>query len=94
MVDFTPGTDNEQGSSSRRLNPRLARLIGVLIVAGAVAVLVVQNSRRVTLRFWFVNGHVGLIWIIVVCLAVGGAFGFLVGRRGRVRRRRRRTTSD
>jgi uncharacterized integral membrane protein len=94
MVDFPAGTDNEQGPSSRRLNPRLARLIGVLILIGAVAVLVIQNSRRVTLRFWFVSGHVGLIWIMVVCLALGGSFGYLVGRRGRVRRRRRRTPSD
>jgi uncharacterized integral membrane protein len=94
MVDFPAGTENEQGSSGRHLNPRLARLVAILILVGAVAVLVVQNSRRVTLRFLFVTGHVGLIWIIVVCLVVGGVIGYLVGRRRRVRRRRRRPATD
>jgi uncharacterized integral membrane protein len=56
----------------------------------AVVVFVVQNSQRVTVRFWFVTGHARLIWVIVVCLAVAGAAGYTVGRRGRRRRRRHR----
>jgi uncharacterized integral membrane protein len=60
----------------------------------AVVVLVVQNSQRVRLRFWFVTGHVRLIWVIVVCLVVAGAAGYVVGRRGRRRRRRRRRQPD
>jgi uncharacterized integral membrane protein len=65
-----------------------------VVVAGAVVVLVVQNSQRVTIRFWFITGHVRLIWVIVVCLVVAGAVGFVAGRRGRRRRRRRRPSSD
>jgi uncharacterized integral membrane protein len=94
MVDSPPGALNEQPSPGRRLNPRAARLVGVAVVAAAVVILVVQNSQRVSLRFLFVTGHVPLIWVMVVCLAVAGAFGFLVGRRGRVRRRRLRRRSS
>jgi uncharacterized integral membrane protein len=61
----------------------------VLVLVGALVVLVVQNSRRVSIRFLFITGHVGLIWVIVFCLVVGGAVGFVAGRRSRRRRRRR-----
>jgi uncharacterized integral membrane protein len=94
MVDFPAGAVPEQPASGRRRDPRRARAIGALIVAAAVVVLVVQNSQRVTVRFWFFTSHVRLIWVIVVCLAVAGGFGFLVGRRGRRRGRRRRSASD
>jgi uncharacterized integral membrane protein len=94
MVDSPPGAGPERPSTGRRLNPRAARTLGVVVVAGAVVVLVVQNSQRVTIRFWFITGHVRLIWVIVVCLVVAGAVGFVAGRRGRRRRRRRRPSSD
>jgi uncharacterized integral membrane protein len=95
MVDSPVGAVNEQPSRRRRRpNPRAARLLGVVVLAAILIVLIVQNSQQVTLRFWFVTGHVRLIWVIVVCVVVAGAVGYLVGRRGRVRRRRRRSASE
>jgi uncharacterized integral membrane protein len=93
MVDFPAGVVDEDPGRRRGPNPRLARLVGLLILIAIVVVLVVQNSQRVTLRFWFITTHVRLIWVIVVCLVVAGALGFVVGRRSR-RRRRRRDSSD
>jgi uncharacterized integral membrane protein len=61
-----------------------------LAVVAALVAFVVQNSQRVTVRFWFVTGHVRLIWVIVVCAVGAGAVGFVLGHRGRRRRRRRR----
>ncbi len=96
VADFPVGAADEQPSPGRRLNRRAARGLGAVVVVAALVVLIVQNSQRVTLRFWFISGRVRLIWVIVVCLAVAGAFGYLAGRRGRIRRRRRRrrSTSD
>ena len=82
MADLTAGAGPERPSPGRRRNPQGARVLAALAVAGAVVVLVVQNSQPVTVRFWFFTGHVRLIWVIVVCLVVAGTFGFLVGRRG------------
>lgn len=88
MVDAPEDFAQEQPTRGRRLNPRATRLLALLIVAGVVVALVIQNSQRVTLRFLFITGHVGLIWVLLVCLVIGAAFGFVAGRR--VRRRQRR----
>ena len=72
----------------------MARTVSLLIVIGVVVALVVQNSQQVTIRFLFITGHVRLIWVLVVCLVVGGAVGFVAGRRSRRRRRRRSATPD
>jgi uncharacterized integral membrane protein len=92
MVDAPVGA-GEQPTRARRLNPRATRLLALLIVAGVVVALVIQNSQRVTIRFLFITGHVRLIWVLLVTLVVGAAFGFVSGRRVR-RRRRRRSGSD
>jgi uncharacterized integral membrane protein len=93
MVDGPEDYGPEQPSPARRLNPRAARLLALLIVAGVVVALVIQNRQRVTLRFLFITGHVGLIWVLLVCLVIGAAFGFVSGRRVRRRRRRRSAAS-
>ena len=88
MVDSPAGAEQQRPSKGRRLSPRAARTLGVVVVAGAIVALVVQNSQRVTIRLWFITGHVRLIWVIVVCsCVVAGAGGYVAGRRGRRRRR-------
>ena len=94
MVDAPEDLGPEQPTSGRRLNPRAARLLALLIVAGVVVALVIQNSQQVTLRFLFITGHVRLIWVLLVSVVVGAAFGFVSGRRVRRRRRRRSAASD
>jgi uncharacterized integral membrane protein len=72
MAEFADSTEGtEARPSSRRRNRRAARSLGVLILVAIVAVFVIQNSQRVTVRFWFVTGHAPLIWVIIVCLAWG-----------------------
>jgi uncharacterized integral membrane protein len=93
MVDAPEDLGPEQPTRSRRLNPRATRLLALLIVVGVVVALVIQNSQSVTIRFLFVTGHVRLIWVLIVSLVVGVAFGFVSGRRVR-RRRRRRSAAD
>ncbi|HVC71998.1 MAG TPA: LapA family protein [Acidimicrobiales bacterium] len=94
MVDTPDGATGPDGGPVRRRGPGGARVVAALVLVGAVVVLVVQNSQRVSLRFWFITGHVRLIWVIAVSLVIGGGFGLLLSGRGRRRRRRRRVASD
>jgi UDP-N-acetylmuramyl pentapeptide phosphotransferase/UDP-N-acetylglucosamine-1-phosphate transferase len=94
MVDAPGAGGPPERPSTRGLDPRVARALGLLIVIGVVVAVVVQNSQRVTIRFLFITGHVQLIWVLVVCLVVAGAVGFVAGRRGRRRRRRRSSMPD
>ncbi|HEY5251640.1 MAG TPA: LapA family protein [Acidimicrobiales bacterium] len=92
MVDAPEGYGPEKTTSGRRLNPRATRLLALVVVAGLVVALVIQNSQQVTIRFLFITGHLALIWVLVACLVIGAAFGFVSGRR--VRRRRRRSAAS
>lgn len=94
MADVLGSDGGQERPSRRRLNPRLGRTLSLLIVIGVVVALVVQNSQQVTIRFLFISGRLRLIWVLVACLLVGGAVGFVAGRRSRRRRRRRSSTSD
>jgi uncharacterized integral membrane protein len=80
--------ENPSEDRPRRRNPARARIVALLVIAAIAVVLVFQNSQRVTLRFWFVTGHVRLIWLVVVALVVGAVFGFVAGHRGGRRHRR------
>jgi uncharacterized integral membrane protein len=92
MKDTPGGAARADEQPVRRRNPVGARAVAALVIVGAVVILVVQNSQRVTLRFWFITGHVRLIWVIVVSVVVGGALGLLLG--GHRRRRRRRQAAS
>ncbi len=83
----------QQAPRVRRRRPLNPRAVGAVVVAAVVVVFVIQNSQTVAVRFWFVTGHVRLIWLIVVCLMVAGAGGFVLGRRVRRRQRRRAAKS-
>ena len=89
-----PGGAAGSEERSVRRRPAPARVVAAAVIVGAIVILVFQNSQKVTLRFWFITGHVRLIWVIVVSAVVGGAFGLLLSGRGLRRRRRRRAGSD
>jgi uncharacterized integral membrane protein len=65
----------------------------VLVVIAIAAVFVIENAQTVKVRWWFVTGHVRLLWIMVVCLVIGAVGEALVRRvvRSRLRARRQRS---
>lgn len=75
-------------AADRRRRRRIARSAGGLAVLVAVVAFVVENSRSVRVKFWFFTAHPRLIWVVVVSLAVGALFGYVVGHPGRRRRRK------
>jgi uncharacterized integral membrane protein len=94
MAEKPGGVAGPDERPARRRGPVGARAVVALVLAAAVVVVVFQNSQRVTLRFWFITGHVRLIWVMAVCLVIGGALGLLLSGRGRRRRRRRRAGAE
>ena len=69
----------------RRRRKRIVRagffgLVGLLLI-----IFVVQNSQHVPVRFWGFHSQPRVIWLIVGCLAIGGAVGYFIGRPGRRR---------
>jgi uncharacterized integral membrane protein len=74
-------------SSRRERSP--ARVIAALVVVAVVVVFVIENHENVKLRFWFVTGHVHLVWLMLVCVVLGGLAEFMVRRVVRMRVRSR-----
>ena len=89
MADL-PAEEVSQHELQRRRQRRLARAVGLVVVAVFVVWFVVDNSQPVKVRFWFVTAHPRLIWVVLVCLVAGALFGFLLGRERRRRRAGRR----
>lgn len=83
-----PDAAPERTGPERNRGRRRARMFVGLAVVVLAVVFVVQNSQKVTVRWWFVTAHVRLIWVIGACLVVAGVFGYVLGR-GRSRRRRK-----
>lgn len=79
-------SEPEQHGPSRRRWLLWAAL--VLLLAYAVA-FVIENDKRVNVHFVFATASVSLIWLILLCFALGALGGILVLRLERRRRRRR-----
>jgi len=71
------------------LRPRRAADFGLIGLGAAVILLVwfaVANSTDVTISFWGFQGHTKVITVIVLCAALGGVVGFVLGRRTKKRK--------
>ncbi|MFZ0665244.1 MAG: LapA family protein [Acidimicrobiales bacterium] len=69
---------------------QIARLVGLIALAGIVAAFVVQNSQTVSVHFWFLSRRPPLIFVILGCIVIGVLVGYVAGvRRGRSTPRRR-----
>ncbi|MGH2689616.1 MAG: LapA family protein [Actinomycetota bacterium] len=55
-----------------------AGLVGLLLVV--LIVFVLQNAHPVRVNLVFVETDARLIWVIVICAALGGVVGYLLGK--------------
>jgi uncharacterized integral membrane protein len=78
-------TDHE--GSQARLYARL--IVLALLVAYAIA-FVLENGKHVSVHFVFTTTQVSLVWLILLCFAIGLLVGVLAVQLDRRRRRRRR----
>ena len=84
MTDSAPKRPvDETELARRRRRRRLLRAGGVAAVGLLVLIFVLDNAQSVEVRFWGAHSHPRLIWVIVACLLIGFAVGYLVGHPGR-----------
>jgi uncharacterized integral membrane protein len=89
------GTSRWQGLARRLLDDirsgpdqrRYAALAIVSVVVLYVVGLIVANSHKVRISFVLGSASISLLWLIILCVALGGVLGWIV--RGRVERRER-----
>jgi uncharacterized integral membrane protein len=74
---------------SRGSNRDVARLIGLVALAGVVTSFIVQNSQNVSVHLWFLSRREPLIFIVLGCFIIGGLIGYVAGRRRGARKVRR-----
>ncbi len=84
-----PPEESPEKKSRGGSNRDVARLVGLVAVAGAVAAFVVQNSQNVSVHFWFFSRHEPLIFVVLGCIIIGGLLGYVAGRRRGARKVRR-----
>jgi uncharacterized integral membrane protein len=71
----------------------LGRIIILLAFAAAAAVFLVENTRRVSLRFASFDFHPRIRWMLLGTFAVGIVFGYVFGRARRKSRRAKQGSS-
>jgi uncharacterized integral membrane protein len=85
---------DEMELARRRRRKRLVRA-GVIGLLGLLLIIfVIQNSQHVPVRFWGFHSQPRVIWLIVGCLAIGGAVGYFIGRPGRRRTKKSARTKQ
>ncbi len=83
-----------EGTGQRGLYVRLVIL--ALIVAYATA-FIIENATATKVRFVFADAHVSLVWLMLLCLVIGVAWGLALPglyRRSRRRRQERAQARD
>ncbi len=88
-LPVVPPEQSPEKKSRRGSSRDVARLVGLVAVAGAVAAFVVQNSQNVSVHFWFFSRHEPLIFVVIGCMVVGALVGYVAGRRRGARKVRR-----
>jgi uncharacterized integral membrane protein len=70
--------------------PKLYGRLILIILLGAWAIaFVLENRHKVSVHFVLGTARVSLVWVILLCLAVGFVLGILLSQLERRRRRRR-----
>jgi uncharacterized integral membrane protein len=92
--DAAAAAPNGEGAEERETGiwqwqPRLyARLVLLLVTIAYVVAFVLENRKRVKVRFVFGSSRVSLIWLILLSLALGVLAGVLLSQLYRRRHRR------
>ena len=65
-----------------------ARLVALAIVVAYVIAFILENGRHVTVHFVLTTTSVSLVWLLLLCLALGAIGGILLAQLDRRRRRK------
>jgi uncharacterized integral membrane protein len=65
-----------------------ARLIVLAVVVAYAIAFILENGKHVTVHFVITTTRVSLVWLVLLCLALGAVGGILLAQLDRRRRRR------
>jgi uncharacterized integral membrane protein len=88
------GSHTELKPNSGRPKRSLPRAVATLVVLAIAVTFVVQNRQAISVRLWFVTGHVSLLWLLFACIVLGGLVELAISRAIRLRWRSRRRRSS
>jgi uncharacterized integral membrane protein len=72
--------------------PRLWLIVaGLALIVAYIVAFIAENNKNVTIRFVFLSAHTSVIWVILLCLAIGVVAGLLLSQLERRRRRHERS---
>jgi uncharacterized integral membrane protein len=93
-VPAAPGEPAREGRLEE-FQPRLwAKVVLLAALVIYVVSFVVANSGQVKVDFLVHKTHLSLIWLILLCLAIGLVGGLLISQMARRRRRRKGREAD
>jgi uncharacterized integral membrane protein len=78
MSDELQPTPEKHPKRSSREETRLAVAV---VLAGLATAFALLNLGHAKINYVFGTGHPRVIFVIVICLLIGGAIGWLAGRR-------------
>jgi len=68
------------------------RLVVLALVVAYVIAFIIENSKHVSVHFIFATTRVSIVWLVLLCLALGAIGGILLAQLDRRRRARRKPT--
>jgi uncharacterized integral membrane protein len=94
-LSFVPREPNKGSHTELKPEPgrpkrSLPRAVATLVVLATGITFIVQNRQAVSVRLWFVTGHVSLLWLLFTCIVLGGLAELAISRAIRLRWRSRR----
>ena len=66
------------------------RLIALAVVIAYAIAFIIENSKHVSVHFIFTTTRVSIVWLVLLCLALGAVGGMLISQLDRRRRARSR----
>jgi len=88
-VRFLRRQRDAAGRIEEEWQPKLyARLIALALVVAYVIAFILENGKHVTVHYVFATTRVSIVWLILLCLALGAVGGILLAQLDRRRRAR------
>ncbi len=78
-----PHLSDDLDLARRATRRRAVQVVSLLALVVILVAFVVENAQRVKIHFVFFSKDVRPIWLMLTCVLLGGAVGYLVGRPGK-----------
>jgi uncharacterized integral membrane protein len=93
MAKTEGGLSSDPAQAAKKRETReVVRMVAAAVLVILLVAFVVRNSETVAVHFIFFTAHVRLIWVLLICIALGALIDRLVIRRQRKARQGSRSS--